>query len=462
MLLITTVSTNMHSHPAAVPTIVVVLTLLPLYYFSYNYHVYSPTSPWNRFSPSPHRAQRPAVTDFVKNWMNVQIGDPINIGAIGEFCNRSHWHPKLVFNLDDANGGVGNTRGNILDFVFQAIEAGASILLPQIAVRSETDLSNVWAGKEGMGVLFDTDYFLWILNQACPQMAVYRPQKGQAVAEALPAIYLPRSRRMDVDQGNTAEASLEQLNGWLKGQPTYKPDDINLVNLERTLWDIDTRSLPTRFRRNFGRILRLNSTAHVLAATVVRNLNTRFYLGISPQDPIPANAFFGAHLRTEQDAENAGWLGGPNANFSVQTDWYLAQAAKHKLNVIYVSSGSAVETKHFRDKARSTYHKVNITSKYSLLTGADLTTLNSMSWDQQALVDYEVLLRCSVFGGFVKSSFSYNIAITRNLWLESQGRVVDPWFVMHQEEDVAFDDGISRIWGRDGWHEQRIPRGMWP
>jgi len=81
---------------------------------------------------------------------------------------------------------------------------------------------------------------------------------------------------------------------------------------------------------------------------------------------------------------------------------------------------------------------------------------------QRALLDYEVLKRSSVFGGSPKRSSSYNIALTRNQWLVDQGRMNDPWFVVHEDVGAAFDDGVSRVVGRDRVFEQLIPRGMWP
>ncbi|KAI7108277.1 hypothetical protein KC352_g36609, partial [Hortaea werneckii] len=176
----------------------------------------------------------------------------------------------------------------------------------------------------------------------------------------------------------------------------------------------------------------------------------------------PPQAFYGAHLRTEADAQAIGWLNEPNTNFSAQTDAYIAHALSHGLRTIYVSSGSAEEIARFASKAASHSPPLTVVSKHSLLPPQGLRDLDALTWDQQALVDYEVLLRASVFGGFVKSSFSYNIAMTRAQWGKDRGRVVEPWRVLHEEVGVAFDDGLSRVVGRDGWHEGRIPRGMWP
>ena len=61
----------------------------------------------------------------------------------------------------------------------------------------------------------------------------------------------------------------------------------------------------------------------------------------------------------------------------------------------------------------------------------------------------------------MKSSFSFNVAMTRAQRGEDDARVMEPWTVKHEDEGVCFDDGVSRVVGRDEWHESRIPRGMW-
>lgn len=66
-----------------------------------------------------------------------------------------------------------------------------------------------------------------------------------------------------------------------------------------------------------------------------------------------------------------------------------------------------------------------MTDKHSLLPAAELAQLEALTRDQQALVDYEVMVRCDVFGGFAKSSFSFNVAVVRGLVMQDAGRVVE-------------------------------------
>lgn len=432
------------------------ITLIPLYYGSYRYRTHHP------YGGAASSERPPSPQDFVRDWLSVHVTEPYSPSPLSKYCNMTEWHPNLVFNLANANGGVGNVRGNILDFVFFAIEAGASIILPGMASRSQEDLSNVWADRASFDALFDEEWFLQTMKEACPRMEIYKPEPGKEIAPALEGNYLPSSRRMDESFDNTKKAYLGHLDTWLGSKSGFAADKLTLVNLERTLWEIDTRDLPNGFRRNFGSLLRVNPSARRLAALVVQTLAFSYGIPIDPLDAIPANSFYGAHLRTEADAANAGWLNDPNANFSAQTDAYIQQALKHDLGLIYAASGDHKDLGRFKVKAAAHSPPVQVVTKFDLLPPSGAAALKEMSWDQQALVDFEVLKRCSLFGGFVKSSFSYNIGMARNQWLEDQGRVTDPWAVTHSLDGVAFDDGLSRMLGRDAFHEQRIPRGMWP
>ncbi|KAI7408689.1 hypothetical protein KC336_g13022 [Hortaea werneckii] len=455
--------------PPAFHLTLLLATLTPLYIGSYHYRLHHPYG-----LPTPQQPTvQPATTSpptFIRDWLAVHVVEPFNPSALNTYCNQSVWDPHLVFNLADANGGIGNIRGNFLDFLFYALEAGASIMLPSMATRSHADLSDVWASRGDFDLMFDEEWFLSALGLACPQMRVYKPRPGEEMVEPLPGIYSPPSRRMDVDLGNSREGFRRHLEGWLrenreregKGKRGEGEEETVLVNVGRTLWEVDTRSLPPGFRRNFGQLLRINPTIRRLAAMVVERLADERQLMIDPKRPILPQAFYGAHLRTEADAQAIGWLSEPNTNFSAQTDAYIAHALAHGLTTLYVSSGSSEEISRFATKAAAHAPPLTVLSKHSLLSPQALRDLNALTWDQQALVDYEVLHRASVFGGFVKSSFSFNIAITRAQWGEDRGRVVEPWSVSHREIGVAFDDGLSRVVGRDGWHEGRIPRGMWP
>jgi hypothetical protein len=47
-----------------------------------------------------------------------------------------------------------------------------------------------------------------------------------------------------------------------------------------------------------------------------------------------------------------------------------------------------------------------VIDKWDLLDEPTSAGLKALQWDQQALIDLEILMRCSVFGGMAKSSFA--------------------------------------------------------
>jgi len=72
--------------------------LIPLYYVSWQYHTaHAPRG----------RTTRPPSTDSVAEWLDVHLIEAFNPSAIEAYCNTTEWRPNLVFNLDNANGGVG-------------------------------------------------------------------------------------------------------------------------------------------------------------------------------------------------------------------------------------------------------------------------------------------------------------------------------------------------------------------
>lgn len=450
------------AQPLAVQIAVFAITLLPLYYGSYQYRQNHPYGSSDPSSTSKAREYALPEQTFIERWLETRLISPFSPSSISWYCNHTTWHPSLVLKYHSVPGGVGNIRNSLLDFLFLAIETGASIRLPGTGARDERNAIEV-------ATFFDAEWFLSTMNTACPQMKIYKTTGEESMKAALPGTFSPQSRRMDESFGNSRDAAIEHLEQWLgaAGIPAdwkgEAGEDIVTVNVDRTLFDVDTRALPRGLRRSFGRVLRVREDIRQLAAVVMQKMDREYEIGIDPTAAIPRKAFYGAYLTAVTDAQNAGSTAGLNSNFSAQTDAYLEQALKHRLTTIYVASENATNLALFKEKAAAHTPPLHVTSKYDALAPTHLDQLNALSPDQQALVDYEVLKRCTRFGGFVKSSSSYNIAMARNQWLEDQGRtVIDPFMVQHSEEGVSFDDGLSRILGRDGWIEGKVPRGMWP
>ncbi|KAG9711364.1 hypothetical protein KCU73_g17212, partial [Aureobasidium melanogenum] len=178
--------------------------------------------------------------------MGNQIGNSPNRSAIALLCRRPDikWRPDVVLDLDDANGGVGNVRGNIFDFLSLAILTGSSIMLPGFQSRSAADLSALWNGKIPFDTFFDTDHFVAIFAAACPKMDIYMPSKDHSLVPPLQNRYGMPSMRLDIHPEtldtptpNTPKGAVDNFNHWLSVQPDYDPQKTTLVSVGRSLWE---------------------------------------------------------------------------------------------------------------------------------------------------------------------------------------------------------------------------------
>ena len=456
---------SLHSLSFTAKAALAAITLIPLYYFSYTLRNSHATT------GALHGSSSSSIS-FVDQWVNSTLLGPLNTTSIRAHCATTKWRPSLIFKLDESNGGIGNVRAHVLDFTLFAIEAGAAIILPGMTVRSTSDLFDVWHGQQAnFSRMFDEEFFVDVMGEACPQMKIYRLEEVERMGARVHVIgdgYDARSRRVDFDaEINSREAAVEYTTQWLKDHGV-DGKTLSQVSVRHTMWEVDTRSLGSELRRNFGQMFAFRPDTCRYAAVAVRTLATKYNLPINPSDRLHAKAYYGAHLRTEQDTVSAGWFK-PNTatevglNYTEQTDAYLAHAAENSLRVMYVATGNATELERFKIKAASDEPPVTVTSKWDLLTPTEAEELGALDWDQQALVDMEILMKCSVFGGFAKSSYSFAIAVARNAYLEARGMPQGyNWRMKEVDSQVAFDDGLSRILGRNQLNEEKVPRGAWP
>lgn len=363
-------------------------------------------------------------------------------------------------------------RAEFLDFLFYAMEAGASIILPGMARRSEAKLFDVWgAGRADFATLFDRDWFEKSLAEACPEMKVW--ESIEAVGEharKVEGMYRPEYPLARRD--TTKEKWLEETDAWLRARNiTAESEEVAIVDVGRTMWEVNTRETMPGLRVALPMVLRINpdirAFAGIAMAALERIFREDFPRPMVPTDRLHQKAFYGAHLRTEADTVDAGWQTPCSEtecglNWTAQTDAYMQHAVKNELKIIYVASGNATEIERFKVKAAANNVRLTVVDKWDLLDEQQSTELKSMHWDQQALVDLEILMRCSVFVGMAKSSFAFMIAMARSAWMEEQGYVMDPWAAKHKDAFVAFEDRFNQIWGRNQLNEERVPEGAWP
>jgi len=188
-----------------------------------------------------------------------------------------------------------------------------------------------------------------------------------------------------------------------------------------------------------------------LAARALTELTKRFNLPPTPRTGIARNAFIGVHIRSEIDAVNVGYT-----SYELQEEAYLHHINNTALRAIYAASGNTTSLDLFSRKAETLSPSAQVVTKMDLLSDDDLQYLSTLTWDQQALVDYLILERSSLFLGVSDSSFSWGLVYSRQS-LSDRGlcNITEPQL----QEGMEYQDNLSVIWGtpRD-WHRYKL----WP
>ncbi|CAL3973213.1 unnamed protein product [Diplocarpon coronariae] len=415
-----------------------------------------------------------AKAKFIQDAANWEIEGPFDDAPLRELCSTKEWTPGLTFRCDAAFGGVGNVRNMFLTCIRYTIEAGATgLVVPQIKAR-DANLKDLTTGQTlPFSYMFDEDFFAASLAAACPQIEVIRSKfyHEPAIKTAITPRDLSASRRESrvIDFAPEWRTLFDK---WLVeiGAPGVEIGSSPiLVSISPSWFEWPILYDDPAFIATFGRILRLERSILHLAGTTLYALNDKYGLGLEAgKTGVPApGKFYGAHLRTASDAVAAHF-----ASYDEQSSAYLREAAEKDLRHIYLASGSPPDIARFT--AAAAEQGINVTTKSSLL-GEDpvyaetLEAIESLTWDQQALIDFMILLRSSHFGGTWASSFAYNIAFKRHatadggIWHPSE-LALGVGVTTRSEglkEGHAFEDTINTIFGGRGqglWFEV----SMWP
>ncbi|KAI3322020.1 hypothetical protein HD806DRAFT_500774 [Xylariaceae sp. AK1471] len=396
--------------------------------------------------------------------------------------------PGLVFLCDNNSGGPGNIRNYILTCVRYAIEAGATGLqIPRIRSRSTSDKANLFKEYQPFSYMFSEAHFRDAMTAACPHISLYGSDGGledipgvaaKAAREKLPPERTvrritpkefggmrggcdPRDPNRYTDQfGPALREWMRDTVAELNLRPTSSEDPM-LVRLSwGVLWDWPIFRDGPELAASFGGLLVIREDILELADSVVRTLRELAIPAVAERgsrggggggrDTPPGGLFLGVHLRTEEDALSQ-W-----PTYENQSQGYLQKADElgFRRGVAYLASGSEKEARRFAEDGQA-HLQLKVKSKYDLLHGQELEELKALSWDQQALVDFAVLLKSDYFVGVSPSSFSINVALKRHL---QKGLYTRPW-------KVGSSDGRSWLVGQyEKYWENWLFMfdGMWP
>ncbi|KAJ0109937.1 hypothetical protein J7T55_014739 [Diaporthe amygdali] len=362
---------------------------------------------------------------FVRQAIDTEFPTPIDYSPIKEICarNPSNFRPGLLFTCEGQHGGIGMLRNQILKCVRYAINGGGALVVPSIALRNPSDLTDIETTNEvPLDYLLEREVFVKHLSEGCPGMRIYDR------VEDFPAY----QQRVEVDligdqfEPNHPREGLEFPREWRrffdewlgKQKLDVKPDAPVHVKLGQSFLEYPVHDDGDAFVNEFGKILSFRNDTRAMAAKVLWELKQRFSLPIDPSKAINPGAYYGAHLRLEEDAI---WAWPPEEwRYSRMEEQFREQfenLARTGLRVVYVASGDQKVVDVFAERLKASSlvkGNVAVVTKYDLLRGAARKQLESMTFDQQALVDFLIMFKASAFMGVAHSSFPWNVALRRH------------------------------------------------
>ncbi|SPN96782.1 uncharacterized protein DNG_00302 [Cephalotrichum gorgonifer] len=410
---------------------------------------------------------RDKKTVFLEQFLEDDIGPPINGAGIEKLCEGKGKDNRLVFSCDTAKGGVAQARQYQLQCLRLGIESGASkIILPHIVKRNDGDFRlrrRATAPSDGVPLdyMFDAGHIHEILAAHCPRVEVH---STIADFHDVPTMLTPLDMEVsDVYKGDDLTAN----------SVIAHPEDFKFA-----VWKhIDRKSpqegrhYPLRLRlkfptplfpvyndsaqtaRELGSVIRVRPDARRLAGSALFALSQRFGIAIDPRSSLAPSedSFIGVHLRIEKDSKKE------FPDYVVQAaaafDFITATSVK---TVFLATGGSAADVERFTARARD--FGVTVVTKESLLEGEELAQLRGMTYDQQALVDYEVMKRAGKVVGRSQSKFSWDLAIARAAAYGDVPVVDAP----EPEGSVTWEDRFTTLFGDMRPSRGGVLHSTWP
>ncbi|PSS03681.1 hypothetical protein BD289DRAFT_449440 [Coniella lustricola] len=237
---------------------------------------------------------------FIADYLEAgEVGGELDGREIAKLCQGRRWHPEekaLIVSCEPIPGGLGEVKNGALNCVRFAIEIGAQLILPRIALRSISDISKLRGAQQSKGnpldYMFSIPKLVSALETHCPQLKIH---------ESLDVLYDRPSLLKPVDVNihqyallfhsydgipTTVVAETHKISEFVTKSmdsqlPLGKRHYPVRVHLQNTLFTWPLREVGNdRLRAEFGKLLRIRDDIRALAASALYNLAKRHSLAI--------------------------------------------------------------------------------------------------------------------------------------------------------------------------------------
>lgn len=368
---------------------------------------------------------------FMERYMQEDVLGFSDGSGLEQLCSSKNWHADRVFSCETAKNGLASVRQWELQCIRLAIEAGAStLILPNIIKRKDSDFrpaKRAHAPLTGVPIdyMFDFHHLNDTLAAHCPQMKVSIsisdfhdvPSLLTSIDFKLGDVFkenekdLATSIILPVPEEWAArfDDHIEEVRSKTpsKSRLLSEPYRVRLVPSEM---GFPVYSDKPEARHDLSQLLRFRRDARLLAGSALFQLVEKYGVNIDPHFATEEDGFAGIHMRLELDVEEEEGKSVPE--FAYQASESVKYVTSTGLKIAFLASGGPREKIDSFIEGSQEFN-LTIVTKEMLLEGQDLEQLRGLSYDQQAIVDHEILKRATRMVGIGQSTFSADLAIVR-------------------------------------------------
>lgn len=336
--------------------------------------------------------------------------------GLRDLCANTTWRPGFWLHCHNSAGpdhtsvigGLNNARNRISVCVRMAIDAGLSLILPTVSVRSEAELFRLSQGSVCGRDLFNEEHLIEVLGEHCPEMEIRTCDDHSHIgafleAESRSHFDWAHSKPLPNIPGTFDELINRSLS-WRGDLNDFGRDyQVSFGFMDAfNGWNYSASNETLTLRKAMFKALEFNADVLEIGARVLES------------EGLSQGLFYAVHLRGENDWP-ADWGTRDDQIRLYLEDIHATQAKGPEITAVYVSSGDLGVIDLMRSHPLA--EGLNIVDKLGLLSNQPdiLHRLEQLGFDSRAIVEYSVLVAADYFIGLTASTLSDLVAYARTV-----------------------------------------------
>lgn len=341
--------------------------------------------------------------------------DSVSVDAFDgllNLCTQTNWteglwvhcHSRCGANKTSICGGLNNARNRLQTCLRLAIDTGSGVILPSATIRDEENLVKTDDKTVCPDFFWDIKYLQESLAEQCPPLKIRQCDDRTGISKVLEP---PPRQYLQAAHSNTTfrelvRYTMEQENMTFADVTPSSPAVISYGDTYIG-WNYNAAMELATIRKALFKVLRFNQNLLTLSDQILKS------------DDLHQRDFIGVHLRGENDWPAV--FGDARSQMEAYTAEIqrIKAAVSYDLKTVYVSCGDTTAIQTFRDMLVPLGFVVH--DKWTILVGKNETAnkIESLSFDQKGILEYQVLVEARFWIGIITSSMSSLVAFARTV-----------------------------------------------